>query len=108
MKIKIINNISYQTYPITDDMIDIDENILKEIGKTKQFDNGIIVDYVCNETELTMLKNWFSNDYTYKEQKYRRLHTLGITENGKSAYDLLIELYKEAETKRKRIQELGG
>ena len=52
--------------------------------------------------ELARLKNWFNEQYTIHEQQYRRLHTLGDT----SAYDKLIALYNEAETKRKRIQDL--
>lgn len=52
--------------------------------------------------ELAQLKDWFNGYYTIHEQQYRRLHTLGDT----SAYDKLIALYNEAETKRKRIQDL--
>lgn len=52
--------------------------------------------------ELAHLKDWFNGYYTIHEQQYRRLHTLGDT----SAYDKLIALYNEAETKRKRIQDL--
>ena len=32
MKIKIIDNFTYQTYPISEDMIEVDENILNQIG----------------------------------------------------------------------------
>lgn len=48
MKIKIIDNFTYQTYPISEDMIEVDENILNQIGKTKQFNvkTGEIIDYV--------------------------------------------------------------
>lgn len=45
MKIKILSKFSYQAYPITNDMIEVDEDVLKEIGKTKCFENGKIVDY---------------------------------------------------------------
>lgn len=45
MKIKILSKFGYQTYPITDDMIEVDEEVLKEIGKTKCFENGKLVDY---------------------------------------------------------------
>lgn len=45
MKVKIISSTSYQTFPITDDMIEIDELVLNEIGKTKCFENGKVVDY---------------------------------------------------------------
>lgn len=58
--------------------------------------------------ELIALKiDWFDGYYTEHEQKYRRLHTLGLmTDEGKDPYTALTELYAEAETKRKRIQEL--
>lgn len=50
---------------------------------------------------------WFNHDYASKEQKLRRLHTLGkLTDEGKDPYQELITLYNEAETKRARIQEL--
>ena len=46
MKIKVLNNLSYQTYPLTNDMVEKDEELLKRIGIDKQFDkNGNIVDY---------------------------------------------------------------
>ena len=35
MKIKIIDEFSYQAFPITDDMVEIDENDIKQIGITK-------------------------------------------------------------------------
>ena len=55
-----------------------------------------------NDIIIKELKEWFNNYYTIHEQQYRRLHTLGDT----SAYDKLIALYNEAETKRKQIQDL--
>ncbi len=59
------------------------------------------------EDEIANIRFWFSSYYQQHEQKYRRLHTLGqLTDGGKDAYTALIELYKEAEIKRKRIQEL--
>ena len=47
MKIKILGKLEYQTFPETDDMIEIDNSLLKEIGKTKCFDvdNKTVVDY---------------------------------------------------------------
>lgn len=38
MKIKILDKFSYQSFPITNDMIEIDDELLKQIGKTKCFD----------------------------------------------------------------------
>ena len=59
------------------------------------------------QQELTELKEWYDIEYERKEQKYRRLHTLGkLTDEGNNPYDELIALYQEAETKRARIQEL--
>lgn len=37
MKVKIINNLEYQTYPIVDGMVEIDESTLHQIGITLQF-----------------------------------------------------------------------
>lgn len=59
------------------------------------------------QIEIEELKSWFDNDYTYKEQKYRRLIALGKTDDdGIDAQTKLSGLYQEAETKRARIQEL--
>ena len=52
--------------------------------------------------EYQDIKHWYNDYYTIHEQQFRRLHTLGDT----SAYDKLIALYNEAETKRKHIQDL--
>ena len=61
------------------------------------------------QNEIAVLRKWFDVEYTKNEQKYRRLHTLGLTcDNGQKPYDALVDLYNVAETKRKRIQELGG
>lgn len=57
--------------------------------------------------EKIELEKWFDVYYMQHEQKYRRLHTLNkLTDNGESAYDKLLNLYNEAETKRQRIQEI--
>lgn len=56
MKIKIIDKFSYQAYPITDDMIEVNEEILQEIGKTKCFENGEVVDY-DNSAEIEKEEN---------------------------------------------------
>lgn len=37
MKVKIINNLEYQTYPIVDGMVEVDESTLQQIGSTLQF-----------------------------------------------------------------------
>ena len=57
--------------------------------------------------ELSNLHRWFDEQYGYKEQKYRRLISLGILDdNGENPRDKLQELYLTAETNRRRIQEL--
>ena len=62
MKIKIIDNLDYQTFPLTDDMVDIDISILNSIGVTKQFDgfSGKVIDYDNTEdlkgTEIIRLR----------------------------------------------------
>ena len=59
------------------------------------------------QQEITELKEWYDIEYARKEQKYRRLHTLGkLTDEAKNPYNELINLYNEAEIKRARIQEL--
>lgn len=57
--------------------------------------------------EYRALKIWFDNKYEYKEQKYRRLITLSLLgDDGSDPNDKLLDLYKEAEVKRRRIQEI--
>lgn len=59
------------------------------------------------ENEMYELKSWFNTYYTEHEQKYRRLNTLKqLTDDLKDPYNKLLELYQEAEIKRKRIQEI--
>lgn len=47
MKIKILGQFSFQSFPIADDMVEVDDELLKEIGKTKCFDleTSTIIDY---------------------------------------------------------------
>lgn len=73
MKVKIISATSYQTYPITDDMIEIEEDVLAEIGRTKCFENGKIVDYTItktNEQLIAELKKQLS-DTDYQVLKWK-------------------------------------
>ena len=59
------------------------------------------------QNELNELKSWFNTYYTEHEQKYRRLNTLRqLTDEFEDPYNKLVELYQEAEIKRKRIQEI--
>lgn len=59
------------------------------------------------QDEIYQLKNWFNTYYAEHEQKYRRLNTLKqLTDELEDPYNKLLELYQEAEIKRKRIQEI--
>lgn len=62
---------------------------------------------MATRDEMMDARMWFVNVYTYKEQKYRRLIALGISDEGdiKSPEERLRELYLEAEEKRKIIQD---
>lgn len=59
-KIKILNKFGYQGFPLTDDdiTIEVEEEVLKEIGKTKCFDveNNTIIDYDNTEEVLERLR----------------------------------------------------
>lgn len=54
MKIKILGQLSYQSFPETNDMIEVDDELLKQIGRTKCFDvyNKTIIDYIKPEKSL--------------------------------------------------------
>ena len=59
------------------------------------------------QNEHNELKKWFDSVYSYKEQKYRRLIALNKNDDdGIDGQTKLNVLYKEAEEKRVRIQEL--
>jgi hypothetical protein len=114
VKIKVLNNLSYQKYPLTEDMIEIDEELLNRIGVDKQFDsNGNVIDYeyVDNNRTLSELDNWFKTDYAKYEQMFNRRHFLAIEDvivdefRGKT-YHNLGELYREGEDVAKEIREL--
>ena len=60
-----------------------------------------------SEIEYYELKDWFNNEYSYKEQKLRRLIALNkLDDDNMDASLKLNMLYNEAETKRLRIQML--
>ncbi|MBR3208865.1 MAG: hypothetical protein IKF82_01210 [Bacilli bacterium] len=46
-KIKILSETEYQTFPKVEGMIEVEDSILNEIGKTKYFDveNNKVIDY---------------------------------------------------------------
>ena len=58
MKVKILGNLSYQTHPIVDDMVEIDDELLKRIGTDKQFDSeGYVVEYLDNNKKIVYVSN---------------------------------------------------
>ena len=59
------------------------------------------------EIEMEDLKSWFDVEYMRLEQKYRRLDTLNLLcDDESSPKENLLKLYKLAEEKRKKIQQL--
>lgn len=59
------------------------------------------------QQEINKLKQWFDYEYSYKEQKYRRLIALNLLDDdGISPEDKLNKLYEDAELNRVKIQEL--
>lgn len=59
------------------------------------------------ENSIEEIKNWFESEYSYKEQKFRRLIALNkLDDDGVDAKTKLTELYIEAESKRTKIQML--
>ena len=58
------------------------------------------------EKELKELEEWFDVYYTRHDQKYRRFMTIGDLPTCARGRTLQLELYKEAEVKRARIQEI--
>ena len=91
--------VGYSTSPVIcdDNVVEVDDDTYtQEVNK-----------YTNNRNELSNLIEWFDGYYSQHEQKYRRLHEINkLTDDGKDPYVELIELYNEAEVKRKRIQEL--
>lgn len=62
MRVTILSNLSYQILPKTENMVEVDEILLKRIGIDKQFDeNGNIIDYVNKTKRLENLEDWFDN-----------------------------------------------
>ena len=55
MKVVILGKFISQSFPLTDNAVEIDDEILKQIGKTKCFDveNNCVIDYDCS-TDLKL------------------------------------------------------
>lgn len=59
MKIKILDEYSYQTFPIVEDMIEINEEQLNEVGNGYKFDlttKTIVVDTAYQENKIKQEK----------------------------------------------------
>lgn len=59
MKIKILNEYSYQTFPITNDMIEINDSNIDKIGNGYKFDlstNSIVEDTTFQEQKIKQEK----------------------------------------------------
>lgn len=98
MKVKFFSNVDYQIYPLTEDMVDIDEEVLKEIGVTKQYLNGEIVDYAPVETMINDLKEELAT-YDYIGVKI----ATGVATKEEYSKEIAY-----CESLRNRIRELGG
>lgn len=69
MKIKILNNLAFQVIPEEEGMTDFDEKDLAQIGKTKQFVDGKIVDYFNPQRRIEELKTLLK-ETDYQAIKY--------------------------------------
>lgn len=69
-KVKILNDTSYQLFPIDDTMVEVQDNVLAEIGKTK-----IFVDKHGNTKSYTKLKSTVLYDELVN-QKIRQRYSL--------------------------------
>ena len=71
VKVKILSNFNYQTFPLTDDMVEFEEELLARIAIDKQFDvvNKSIVDYKKPIAEIEKEK---AEQYPILVEKYIR------------------------------------
>ena len=78
MKIKILNEYSYQSFPLVEGMVEVNEEELKLIGLGKKFDNNTIVEDTTyqerkskeeNQTRISELKSKLAQT-DYKAIKY--------------------------------------
>ena len=85
INIKITGKFDYQTFPKTEDMVLVDENVLQDIGITKCFDveNNCVIDY-DNSQEL--LKKELDD-----LRQQRETECFSIINRGKLWYDNLTE-----------------
>lgn len=101
MKIKIIGTLSYAIFPISEDMIEVKDDVLKEIGKTKCFDvkNKKVIDYVRPEKTLEQkLKEYSNLVEQYIRQKYSVSAEIAIIRQRDSKPEEFEEYYSYAES----------
>lgn len=122
MKIKILDTYSYQSFPIVDGMIEVNEEDLKLIGNGKKFDlttNTIVEDteYQArkeqeeNQVKISELKSWFNNNYRMYVEMLTRRESLNISDTiidsyRNKTYTNLNDLYLEAEVVASEIKNL--
>lgn len=109
MRVTILSNLSYQILPETENMVEVDEILLKRIGIDKQFDkDGNVIDYVDNKKKLQELTNWF--DYYFDRQLNQSLwqddFTVSHDEYFNKDYSNIDELKAQAKVVRDEIREL--
>lgn len=109
MKVTILSNLSYQTLPATDNMVEVDEILLQRIGIDKQFDkDGNIIDYVDNRKKLQELTNWFDNyfDKQLTQSQWQDDFTVSHDDYFNKDYANIDELKTQAKIVRNEIREL--
>lgn len=109
MKVTILSNLSYQTLPATDNMVEVDEILLQRIGIDKQFDkDGNIIDYVDNRKKLQELTNWFDNyfDKQLTQSQWQDDFTVSHDDYFDKDYANIDELKAQAKIVRNEIREL--
>ena len=123
MKIKILDTYSYQSFPLVDGMVEVNEEDLKLINKGKKFDlttNSIVEDteYQArkerenNQARISELKSWFNNDYRMYVEMLTRRESLNISDTiidsyRNKTYTSLNDLYLEAEVVASEIKNLA-
>ena len=109
VKVKILSNFNYQTFPLTDDMVEFEEELLARIAIDKQFDvvNKSIVDYKKPIVEIEKEK---AEQYPilveqYIREKYSLSDELAILRQRDTKPSEFIEYDIYAETCKTRAKE---
>lgn len=97
MKVKIIDKFAYQSFPCTEDMVDIDDKDIEQIGVTKCFDveNKKVVDYVCEDEQTSQRYGLKVN--TLIREKYTLSQELAIMRQHTDKPDEYTEYYAYCE-----------